>query len=191
MYLVAFFLADNLNQNVDNQARDATASDECRICFEPIGGNQLRFAILEHCDHHYCEPCLRLWLQQNQYQPVVCPTCRTESTKVFFQERPLNASGPEKAALFSSMLCCLHDRDANVERERASSPTMREASGSNLLARNRSRTSNGNGSTYYGPPSTLSFRVPQIASLPRTSTRYRVLRTSSANSIFKSNVSLS
>ena len=60
---------------------------ECRICFESISTNGNRYAILEQCNHLYCELCFTQWIGQNNYQPIACPTCRVVSSKVAFCRR--------------------------------------------------------------------------------------------------------
>lgn len=81
---------------------------ECRICLESVSEeNGRKFALLEQCDHPYCEPCVRSLLEHNGHgaEPIKCPTCRSLSARIVVRDTFLS-SGPEKAALFGSLLCC-------------------------------------------------------------------------------------
>ncbi|KAJ6220125.1 hypothetical protein RDWZM_005937 [Blomia tropicalis] len=89
---------------------------DCRICLEPITNR--RFALLEKCDHSYCELCIRIWMKENPNQLLSCPTCRIQSTKVIFNVQFLK-SGDEKNAFFDSMHCtnhCIEQSSSPIER---------------------------------------------------------------------------
>lgn len=82
---------------------NSTSSDsQCRICLESEGGS--RYAVLENCDHKYCEPCMRSWVMVNPNQPVKCPTCRALSSRILLSAHFF--LGDQKKAEFDSMLCC-------------------------------------------------------------------------------------
>lgn len=82
---------------------NSTSSDsQCRICLESEG--ESRYAVLENCDHKYCEPCMRSWVMVNPNQPVQCPTCRALSSRILLSAHFL--LGELKKAEFDTMICC-------------------------------------------------------------------------------------
>uniref|UniRef100_A0A914LY55 RING-type E3 ubiquitin transferase n=1 Tax=Meloidogyne incognita TaxID=6306 RepID=A0A914LY55_MELIC len=70
---------------------DARSADkQCGICMELIAEKDLRFAILQNCNHCFCLECIRKWRKQhnNMEQEVeaktvrACPECRVHSDYV-------------------------------------------------------------------------------------------------------------
>lgn len=70
---------------------DARSADkQCGICMESIVEKDLRFAILQNCNHCFCLECIRKWRKQhnNTEQEVeaktvrACPECRVHSDYV-------------------------------------------------------------------------------------------------------------
>ncbi|KAH9409172.1 E3 ubiquitin-protein ligase makorin-1 [Tyrophagus putrescentiae] len=84
--------------------------DICCVCLEPVAANRRRYALLERCDHRYCEPCGRQLVNHRRHDEVStgirCPTCRQPSNRIIMSDVLLLARNPQKAALFDSVLCC-------------------------------------------------------------------------------------
>ncbi|KAH9399980.1 E3 ubiquitin-protein ligase makorin-1 [Tyrophagus putrescentiae] len=84
--------------------------DICCVCLEPVAANRRRYALLERCDHRYCEPCGRQLVNHRRHDEastgIRCPTCRQPSNRIIMSDVLLLTRNPQKAALFDSVLCC-------------------------------------------------------------------------------------
>lgn len=92
----------------DESSVTSNTDPTCCICLEVVSEvSGRKYALLEQCSHPYCEPCVRSLLEHNGLgaEPIRCPTCRTATARIIVRESFL-ASGPQKTALFESLICC-------------------------------------------------------------------------------------
>lgn len=91
-------------------------SDACCICLDPVTKSGRRYALLEKCDHRYCEQCARTLMEYRHDSDedflgclgIQCPTCRTRSAHMMMSDVHLANESEQKKTLFNSIICC-HD----------------------------------------------------------------------------------
>ncbi|KAF2491555.1 hypothetical protein BU16DRAFT_542667 [Lophium mytilinum] len=92
---------------------------DCVICTRPYGPKRKRLHLLD-CEHDFCTPCFKTWINSEQHAANLCPMCR----KVLFvpdhvpdddNEEHSVSIGPSWA-LMNSYWYLTRDADSDTER---------------------------------------------------------------------------